>query len=141
MDFSNHWKRFLSETPEIQGGAFISADGVLISAAAFGSPEHSDIYAAYCASFVAIAHQLFQDAGRGECEAIILECEHGYIVLMPVLDKTVFAVLARKQTPIGLIILDMLHALHDGPFGPGLAAEPILPPHSPKRGSAYARPE
>jgi hypothetical protein len=60
---------------------------------------------------------------------------------MPVLDKTVFVVLARKQTPIGLIILDMLHALHDGPFGPGLVAEPIILPQPPKRGTAYAKPD
>jgi predicted regulator of Ras-like GTPase activity (Roadblock/LC7/MglB family) len=137
MDFTHNWKLLLSENSDIQGGALISADGVLISQTAFGNHKTS---AAYCAAIVAIAHQLTWTTECGECEAIVLECEHRYIVLMPVLDKTVFAVLAREQAKVGLLILDMSRVIDDGSFGPGLAPEPIFPPRPPKRGSAHATP-
>ncbi len=135
MDYTHHWKRLLSENADIQGGALITSDGVLISQSLFGSHETS---AACCAAVAAIAHQLAQDTECGECEAFILDGNLGYVVLMPVLDKAILAVLARKQAKLGLLLLDMARVIDDDSFGPGLATEPILPSRPPKRGSAHA---
>jgi predicted regulator of Ras-like GTPase activity (Roadblock/LC7/MglB family) len=140
MDFSSHWKQFLSECPEITGGAFLTADGVLISSVAFGTSEAGENAATHCAAVVAIAQQLAEFAERGECGAYILEGEGGHVILMPVLDKAILAVLTPKQIKLGLVLLDMRRAIHEW-FGPGLAAEPIFPPRPPKWGTAHARPQ
>jgi uncharacterized protein len=140
MDYTHHWKRFLSETPEIEGGALIGADGTLIGWAKFGSPSDGSSYVAQFATVLAIAIQLFQSVEGGEFEAVILEGELGHIVLMPVLDKMILVALARKKAKVGLVLLDMLRAI-DGPFGQGLTTEPIISLVPPKRGGAYARPE
>ncbi len=136
MDFSVHWKQFLSECPEITGGAFLTTNGILISDANFGNVENNERIVARCAAIAAIAHQLAEDTQRGEFQALIFEGEYGYLVLMPVLDKAIFAVLAHKQAKLGLILLEMRRVIDD-PFGPGLATEPIPLPLSPKYDSAY----
>lgn len=136
MDFSAHWKQFLSECPEITGGAFLTTDGMLISDTNFGDTETNEKAVHRCAAIIAIAHQLTEDTQRGEFQALIFEGEYGYLVLVPVLDKAIFAVLAHKQAKLGLILLEMRRAIDD-PFGPGLAAEPIILPRPPKYDSAY----
>jgi uncharacterized protein len=140
MDFSEDWWEFLSRSREIEGGALMTVDGVLITSAKFGSSETEETLWTHCAAFVAIARQFTEYTERGEFDALILEGKHGYIILMPVIDKTIFAVLARKQAKLGLVLLDMRGAIH-GPFGPGLAREPIVLPRPPKHGGAHAIPE
>jgi uncharacterized protein len=140
MDFSTHWKQFLSECPEITGGALLTTDGMLISDTNFGDTETREKAVHRCAAIIAIAHQLADDTQRGEFQALIFEGEYSYLVLMAVLDRAIFAVLALKQAKLGLVLLDMRRAIDD-PFGPGLAADPILSPLSPQYNSAYVRPE
>lgn len=140
MDYSDYWNQLLSRNNDIQGGALIKVDGVLISGSKFGTAENQKTVVAYCAAIMTIGHELNQGVGQGEFEEYILEGKQGYVVLMPVLDKAIFAVLARKQAKLGLVILDMKSAI-DGSFGPGLAGEPIFPSQPPKWDSAYAQPE
>ena len=140
MDYTNHWDELLSRSNDIQGGALLRVDGVLISSAKFGTPENQKTVVAYCAAVMTIARELNQTVGKGEFEEYILEGKQGYIVLMPILDKAIFAVLAHKQAKLGLVLLDMKSAI-DEVFGPGLAGEPIFPPQPPKRDSAHAEPE
>ncbi|MFN8373226.1 MAG: roadblock/LC7 domain-containing protein [Anaerolineae bacterium] len=124
----------------MEGGAYFSADGVLITSAKFGSSEDVAEICVHWAAMTAIAHQFCEYVERGEFEALVLEAENGYIVLMPYLDKAILAVLARKQARIGVVLLDMHRAI-DGLFGSGLAGELISPPRPPKRGTAHANPE
>jgi uncharacterized protein len=141
MDFSAQWKRFLSESTDIQGGAFLTADGVLISEARFGSAEEDqETTVRYCAAAAATASQPTAYSERGEFETLILEGQQGIFVLMPVLDKAYLAVLVSKQARLGLVLLDMRRAI-DAYFGPGLAAEAIFSPLPPKSGTAHTRPE
>jgi uncharacterized protein len=140
MDFTEHWKEFLSGSADLQGGALLSTDGVLITSSAFGRAEKCESSAAGCAALIALAHELSRETGHGECDSVMLTGEQGHVILMPVLDKTVFAVLARRDAKLGLIFLDMGRAIK-GPFGPGMATERIFPPRPPKRGSAHAKPE
>jgi predicted regulator of Ras-like GTPase activity (Roadblock/LC7/MglB family) len=135
MDFTERWSRFLSRSPEIEGGAFISGDGVLISCAKFSS----DPVITRCATGVALACQLWKDVGYDALQAVILEAEQGYVVIMPVLDKAVLVVLARLRAKVGFVLLEMRAAIDSGDFGPGLAGEPIIVPQSPRRANAYAR--
>jgi predicted regulator of Ras-like GTPase activity (Roadblock/LC7/MglB family) len=133
MDHAEAWKRFLSECPEIAGGAYFHVDGERISSANFGDAKAS------CAAAATIARQLFQDIDGDEFEALILEGEHGYIIVMPVLDKAILAALVDKQAKLGLALLDIQRAIDDT-FGPGLAAEPVAPPLPPKYDKAHAKP-
>jgi predicted regulator of Ras-like GTPase activity (Roadblock/LC7/MglB family) len=140
MDFSKHWKQFLSDKPGLEGGALFTPDGVLLSSATFGAPDDCEISVARCAAAVAIARQLAHDAQRTEFKELVFEGEESYLVLLPILDKAILAVLAAKRTKLGLTLLDMRQAI-DERFGPGLATEPIFLPFMPKSGSAHTRPE
>jgi hypothetical protein len=133
MDHVEAWQQFLSDCPEIEGGAYFHVDGERISSANFGEAE-----ASYAAA-ATIARQLIQDVMDDEFEALILEGEHGYVILTPVLDKAILAALVDKQAKLGLALLDMKRAIDDT-FGLGLAAEPVLPPQPPKYDSAHAKP-
>jgi predicted regulator of Ras-like GTPase activity (Roadblock/LC7/MglB family) len=134
MDFADCWKQLLSESLDIQGGAFFTTDGVLISQQAFAT---SEISFRHIAAAVAIAHDLANSVGRGELDVLILEDARGYIVLIPVMDKAILTVAAQKQAKLGLVMLDMRRAI-DKWFGPGLAGEPVLSPLPPKHDSALA---
>jgi uncharacterized protein len=140
MDFSEQWKQILSQCPDIEGGAYFSADGVLITCAKFGNSEADQNVFTHCAAILAIARQVSEYTERDEVEALILEGERGYIVLIPFLDRAIFAVLARKEAKLGLVLLDMHRAIDDL-FGPGLANEMIFSPRPPKHGTAHADPE
>ncbi len=139
MDFSARWKQLLSENTDIEGGVFLTTNGVPISWSKFAEQDH-EIVVRHCAAVAAIAHQLTVDSERSEFEALVLEGKQGYLVLMPVMDKANLAILVRKQARLGLVLLDIRRAIDDT-FGPGLAVEPIFPPRSPKRGTAFARPD
>jgi len=140
IDFSEVWIQLFSQSPEIEGGAYFSTDGVLISAARFGSTEAVAEICVHCAALTAIAHQLSEYFERGEVEALILEAESGHVALMPFLDKALLAILVRKHARIGLVLLDMHRALDDL-FGPGLVGELISPPRPPKGNVAHANPK
>ncbi len=141
MDHANHWKQVLSRNHDIQGGALMTTDGVLISSAGFGSPDDNEPMLAHCAAAMTIAQELSQGTGCGDLNAFILEGKQGYTVLLPVLDKAILAVLVGKQAKLGLVLLDMQGAIDDGSFGPGLATDLILPPRPLKGDAAHAIPE
>jgi hypothetical protein len=134
VNFTDAWKQLLSRNAEIEGGTLIHLDGSPITSAKLEAPEKM----IYCASMVALAEQLSKDANRGEWTHFILEGERGYLIMIPFLEKAIFAVLATKRAKSGLLLLEMQHAI-DAWFGPGLVTEPIFRPRSPKRGSGYAK--
>lgn len=140
MDFAERWQRFLSESPEILGGAYLSADGILIGGSAFGDADGTETVLGRCAAAAAIARQLTDDMGCGAFQCVILEMAQGHIVLMPFLDKAVLAAVIRKEAKLGLVLLDMRRGI-DTFFGPGLASEPISPPPRPKYDPAHANPD
>lgn len=124
MDYSEHWQQFLVGNADIQGCALISLDGALISEANFDGADYPELTLAPCASALSIARQLARDTQRGELRECVLQGEQGFVVLMPVLDNAVFAVLAHKHAKLGLVLLDMRRAI-DESFG---AAEPAFVP-------------
>jgi predicted regulator of Ras-like GTPase activity (Roadblock/LC7/MglB family) len=134
MDSAQHWTSFLSRNSDLQGGALMSLDGELISKMSFVGSVIPD-----CVAMVTLVRQLTEDAHLGEFDVLVLRGEQGYVVLMSVLDKAILAVLAHKNSKLGLVILDMRRAI-DGSFGPGLAIEPVFPPQPPQQGTAHARP-
>jgi len=138
MDFSRQLKELLSSSGDIQGAAYFTADGVLISELMFGSKDAAEYFALHCASATAIASQLMMDANYGDFEAFVVEGEGGYVILMPVMDETILGVLVRKDAKLGLVLLDMRNK---GSGGTSMAGEFIIPPRPPKRGGAHARPE
>ncbi len=138
MDHTDQWRQFLAGSPEIQGGALMTTDGVLIRCAKFGSSIDRKIWMARCAAAVAIAQQLYEGVGWGEFEERILEGENGYTILVTFLERAVLIALADKQAKLGLVVLEMRRAI-DHLFGPGLAAEPLIPRQPPDHDRAYAR--
>lgn len=135
MDFSSQWREFFAECPEIEGGVLFTADGLLISAAKF-APRR----VAACAAALALAQPLAASTGRDPLDTLILESAGGYLILLPILDKAVFAALVDKRAKLGMVVLEMKHAV-DARFGPGLAGDGVVVPRPPKRNGARATPE
>lgn len=127
---------------DLQGGALIGMDGILISCSRFDDSEHREISAAHCLAAIQLASDLNRHAKYGALEIVVLRGRRGNLVLMPILDMAIFVVLAHKQANIEQVLLEMRRAIW-GPFRPDMAADPIFPPQPPQsdRAKAYAEPE
>jgi len=142
MDHSKQWNEFLSMSADLQGGALIGMDSVLISCSRFDDTEHREISIAHCIAAVRLACEINRDAKYGAFEMFVLRGRRGNVIFMPILNMAIFVVLAHKQANIEQVLLDMRRAIW-GPFHPGLLVEPAFPPHPPKRdrAKAFANPE
>jgi uncharacterized protein len=122
---------------DVEGAALISAEGDLL-AWNWNIPDEAGRKAARdCAELMHSGLELGWLTERGDADFVILPGQTGSVVLAPVGDRYVLAVLVRENAKLGLIFLDIKR----GPLGPGLAGTPIVPRHPPKRDGAHADPE
>ncbi len=99
-------------TPDIEATAIVSVDGLTIASslpAGVGEDRVSAMSAAMLARGERIAHEL----GRGSLDEGPVKGRDGYGILRAGGDEAVLTVLARQQTKLGLLFLDMRRACDD----------------------------
>ncbi len=138
MDLTDYLRDLIRTSADVEGVALITTDGVLIESVNFAPPDDPETGAAYCAAALVIAQQLGADTNRGRFDQFYLKGQNGYLIIMPIGDQALLAVLAREGAKLGLIFLDM------GGFIKGFlrfAGDPIFPWTPPNDLNAHARPE
>ena len=99
-------QKFVSNTPEIQGAALVSPDGLSLSAILPGSMDEERT-AAMSAAMLSLGERICQELVRGVVERIVVEGEKGYSVMVSCGEDAVLLVLASKQAKQGLLFLEI----------------------------------
>jgi predicted regulator of Ras-like GTPase activity (Roadblock/LC7/MglB family) len=93
-------------TPDIEGAAVISADG-LPMASSLPAGIEEDRVAAMSAAMISLGDRIAGELGRGYLEQVYVRGENGFVILMNIGEEACLTALARKQAKLGLVFLDM----------------------------------
>ena len=101
-----------ASTPDIEASAIVSVDG-LIMASSLPAGVEEDRVSAMSAAMLSLGERIASELGRGVLDEVYVKGERGYVVLRAVGEEAVLTVLARQQTKLGLLFLDMRRASED----------------------------
>ncbi|MFQ6099757.1 MAG: roadblock/LC7 domain-containing protein [Anaerolineae bacterium] len=99
-------------TPDVEATSVVSVDG-LTMASSLPTGVEEDRVAAMSAAMLSLGERIAGELGRGILDEVYVKGENGYVVLRAVGEEAVLTVLARQQTKLGLLFLDMRRASED----------------------------
>jgi predicted regulator of Ras-like GTPase activity (Roadblock/LC7/MglB family) len=99
-------------TPDVEATAIVSVDG-LTMASSLPAGVEEDRVSAMSAAMLSLGERIAGELGRGILDEVYVKGERGYVVLRAVGEEAVLTVLARQQTKLGLLFLDMRRASDD----------------------------
>lgn len=99
-------------SPDIEASAVVSLDGLIIASALPHGVEE-DRVSAMSAAMQSLGERIALELGRGRLDQVYVKGEKGYVILMSIGNEAVLTVLAREQVKLGLILLDMRHAVSE----------------------------
>ena len=99
-------------TPDVEATAVVSVDGLTIASSLPAGVEE-DRVSAMSAAMLSLGERIAGELGRGMLDEVYVKGEKGYVVLRAVGEEAVLTVLARQQTKLGLLFLDMRRASED----------------------------
>ena len=101
-----------ASSPDIEGSAIVSVDGLSIASALHQEIEE-DRVSAMSAAMLSLGERIASELGRGALDQVYIKGDNGYVILMSVGEEAVLTVMARKEAKLGLILLDMRRAVED----------------------------
>ena len=101
-----------SSSPDIEGSAIVSVDGLSI-ASALRQEVEEDRVSAMSAAMLSLGERIASELGRGVLDQVYIKGLNGYVILMAVGEEAVLTAMARKEAKLGLILLDMRRAVDD----------------------------
>jgi len=99
-------------TLDVEATAIVSVDGLTMASSLPGGVEE-DRVSAMSAAMLSLGERIASELGRGVLDEVYVKGEKGYVVLRAVGEEAVLTVLARQQTKLGLLFLDMRRASED----------------------------
>lgn len=99
-------QKFVNSTPDIQGAALVSPDGLPLSSVLAASMDEERT-AAMSAAMLSLGERIGQELSTGMVERIFVEGEKGYSILSNCGEDAVLLVLADKATKKGLVFLEI----------------------------------
>lgn len=99
-------------TPDVEATAVVSVDGLTMASFLPANVEE-DRVSAMSAAMLSLGERIASELGRGMLDEVYVKGENGYVVLRAVGEEAVLTVLARQQTKLGLLFLDMRRASED----------------------------
>jgi len=101
-----------ASSPDIEGSAIVSVDGLSI-ASALRQEIEEDRVSAMSAAMLSLGERIASELGRGVLDQVYIKGENGYVLLMAVGEEAVLTVMARKEAKLGLILLEMKRAVEE----------------------------
>lgn len=101
-----------TSTTDVEAAAVVSVDG-LTMASSLPAGVEEDRVSAMSAAMLSLGERIASELGRGMLSEVYVKGENGYVVLRAVGEEAVLTVLARQETKLGLLFLDMRRASED----------------------------
>lgn len=102
----NLLQNFVNGTPDIQGAALVTPDGLPLSSVLAANMDEERT-AAMSAAMLSLGERIGQELERGLVERIFVEGEKGYSILTGCGTEAVLLVLASKAGKQGLLFLEI----------------------------------
>ncbi len=112
QQFVDRLRALQSSTPEIQGTAVVSPDGLSI-AAVLTPPIEEDRVAAMSAAMLSLGERIAEELGRGKMEQVYIKGSEGYALLTAAGPNAVLTVMASGEVRLGLLLLELRHVVAD----------------------------
>jgi uncharacterized protein len=105
-------KNLHTSTPDIEGAAVISMDG-LIMASSLPAGIEEDRVSAMSAALYGIGSTTAEELERGDVEQLYIKGRNGYLVLTQSGTESVLGVMANAKAKLGIIFLDVKRAAEE----------------------------
>jgi hypothetical protein len=105
-------KTLHTSTPDIEGAAVISMDG-LIMASSLPAGIEEDRVSAMSAALYGIGSTTAEELERGEVEQLYIKGRNGYLVITQSGTESVLGVMANAKAKLGIIFLDVKRAAEE----------------------------
>lgn len=97
----------VARIPQAQQAILVSADGLLMAAAATAHRDDAEHMSAVAASLFGLARGAGRRFGMGKVRQAILEMENGFLFVIAAGNGTCLAVLADETADVGLMAYEM----------------------------------
>jgi predicted regulator of Ras-like GTPase activity (Roadblock/LC7/MglB family) len=101
-----------ASTPDTEGAAIISMDG-LIMASSLPAAVEEDRISAMSAALYGIGSRSSEELQRGEVEQVYIKGDAGYLLITQAGNDAVLAVMANAKAKLGIIFLDVRRAAEE----------------------------
>ncbi len=105
-------QKFVSATPDLQGAALVTPDGLSLTSVLPGNMDEERT-AAMSAAMLSLGERIGQELSRGSIDRIVIEGEKGYSVMVSCGEDAVLLVLAAKEAKQGLLFLEIKRIVKD----------------------------
>ena len=105
-------RELLASTPEIEGAAIVSPDGLII-ASVLAPPAEEDRVAAMSAAMVSLGERIAQELGRGVMEQVYVKGNNGFALLTAAGPQAVLTIIAHSEARLGLLMLELRKVIAD----------------------------
>jgi predicted regulator of Ras-like GTPase activity (Roadblock/LC7/MglB family) len=105
-------QKFVSATPDLQGAALVTPDGLSLTSVLPGNMDEERT-AAMSAAMLSLGERIGQELSRGNIDRIVIEGEKGYSVMVSCGEDAVLLVLAAKEAKQGLLFLEIKRIIKD----------------------------
>lgn len=99
-------------SPDVEGAAVVSVDGLPLASLLPPGIEEERV-AAMSAAMLSLGDRIANELGRGYLNQVYIRGESGYAILMEVGEEAVLTALAREESKLGLIFLDMRRCVEE----------------------------
>lgn len=99
-------------TPEIEGAAIVSPDGLAI-ASVLTPPIDEDRVAAMSAAMVSLGERISTELGRGQMDQVYIKGDNGFALLTAAGPQAVLTVMASSDARLGLLLLELRKVVAD----------------------------
>jgi predicted regulator of Ras-like GTPase activity (Roadblock/LC7/MglB family) len=105
-------QNFVTGTPDVQGAALVTPDGLPLGASLPGGMDEERV-SAMSASMLSLGERIGMELARGSIERIFVEGDNGFSILTGCGQDAVLLVLASKSAKQGVLMLEIKNALKE----------------------------
>jgi uncharacterized protein len=105
-------QKFVTTTPEVQGAAVVTPDGLPLAASLPGSMDEERV-SAMSAAMLSLGERIGKELLGGVTDRIYVEGDEGFTILTSCGDEAVFLVLAGKEAKQGVLLLEIKRTVAD----------------------------
>jgi uncharacterized protein len=105
-------RQMQAASPDIEASAVVSVDGLII-ASALPIEVEEDRVSAMSAAMLSLGERISAELGRGSLEQVYIKGGEGFVILTSIGSEAVLTALARQNSKLGLIFLEMRRAAED----------------------------
>ena len=105
-------RNFTSNTPDVEGAAVVSVDGLILSSVLPAGTDE-DRVSAMAAALLSLGERTSGELQRGQLEQVYVKGKSGYVILMQAGEEAVLETIAGPGAKLGMVLLDMKRAAQE----------------------------